>query len=119
MRKQINLVFITIIICTLLSCNKDEIVNSNGAMFGLLPLRSGNSWNYRRIWLDTNQTAIDTFNIAMTMYGPDTVGTFIGYGIQNFFWPFSISLFTNESDGLYAIDNPGDLPNPSPPPIQA
>ena len=120
MKNLSYLLSILAFVSLLLSCNDDKIVNSNGMIPGLLPMRNGNNWNYRRTWLDLNKTAIDTFNISMTMYGPDTVGTFVGYGIKDFFWPFSISLLANETDGLYAIDDPSELPipiTPSPPPI--
>ena len=79
-------------------------------------MANNNTWNYRRIWLDSNSVAKDTFSITTKMYGPDTVGTFVGYGIDNFFWPYMISLFANFNDGVYTIDNPAYLIAPPPPP---
>ena len=116
MRSYFILAIITVLLSMFAACKKDQIVNSNISSQEILPLATGNSWNYYGTWVDSKGTIINTLSINMTTFGPDTVGSFVGYGIRDFFWPFVASILTNRSDGVYAVDNPSYLPIPHPPP---
>jgi len=72
----------------------------------IMPMAPGDTWNYGSAWFDSTGVVTYSFTVEMSTYGPDTVGSFIGYGFYNFLlWPLSI-LFENEPDGVYSTNDP-------------
>lgn len=106
--KPIKAVYVILLISLVeLSCNLSEEPGQYDSSYGILPLKTGNTWEYFQQTLDTNGYAIDTSSIIMSVTGPDSIGSFKGYRIRGFFfWIVNPIVFANYPDGLYTANGP-------------
>ncbi len=100
-----------------LSCNLNDESGQYDSSFGILPLKTGNTWQYFQQTLDSNGNALDTSTVTMSVIRSDSIGSFKGYSIRGFyFWFVNPVIFANRADGLYTANIPGIIFIPLPPP---
>ncbi len=112
------ILFASILSVIIFSC---DITKPETNINKILPLVVGNAWNYKSLEytydsVDSNLTIIDSSFIQMVVVKVDTLDSFYGYFIDNFFinlgWEIYF-IFNNKKDGLYvAQKKTGISPRP-------
>lgn len=100
------------------SCKEDQTTQPSGLPAGvILPLATGDFWEFDKTRYDGNGAIIDTSVVVMDVMRPDTLGGVAGFVLRNqIFWFINPGrmLVTNRSDGLYTATTPLIIPQPPP-----
>ena len=96
-------------------CSNDTGFRPSLQQDQILPLATGNFWEFLRTGIDSSGTSIDSSSLMVTVGQPDTFGTEKAYPVSNFRLEFEDPgplLRVNRTDGLY---NVAVRPSPDPP----
>jgi len=117
--KPINTIYIIFLISLLISsCKQSNEPGQYDSSLGILPLKTGNTWQYSYQTLDSGGHAVDTASVIMSVVRFDSIGSFKGYIIRGFyFWFINPVVFANRTDGLYTANMPPFISDPAPPPV--